>query len=148
MKFTPKTEEQIASENIWSAGVYGFEITHAENAISKSGNEMIKLTLRVFDAEGRERTMFDYLLESMAYKLRHAAEACGLLERYNVGELDGYDFMGKAGSLKLSVRANSQSRTKENSIQDYVVHRPDSQADASNSTAPVGHPIHDALPWD
>ena len=141
-------------ENLFPPGVYGFEITEASDDVAKkSGKDMIKLVLRVFDAEGRERTLYDYLLESMPHKLRHAAEACGLLDRYQTGDLLAWEFEGKIGNVKLTVRDNKERGTKENSIIDYVVFRPDGKAPPVPSSPgsdgpPPGHPASEAPPWE
>ena len=85
MKFAPKSEKEIASANLLTPGVYGFEIIEAEEATSKAGNDMIKLMVHVFKEDGTPVTVFDYLMESVAYKLRHAAEGCGILHAYEQG---------------------------------------------------------------
>ena len=41
MRFTPKTEEQIHEENLFPEGEYDFQCIEANDAVSKSGNEMI-----------------------------------------------------------------------------------------------------------
>lgn len=124
MKFTPKTEEQINSENLLPNGIYPFEITAAQDTSSKSGNEMIKLTIKVWDAEGDERLIYDYLLESMAFKLRHAAEVCGLIEKYEQGVLTASDFIGKNGAVKISIRKDKTGQYKDqNQVVDYIVQK-------------------------
>lgn len=159
MKFTPKTEEEIALSNLFPEGNYGFEIMNAEDKVSKAGNDMIVLHVKIFNEEGRERTLFDYLLESLDYKLRHAAEVCGLLHRYEQGDLLAHEFVGKTGNLKLKQRKNKERDTMENVIQDYIVHKPegrDGDGVAGGATVkgpPSGHPASasmtaEPMPWD
>jgi len=69
MKFKHKTEEELQSMFLLHEGTYQFVVTKAEDAMSKSNNEMIKLTLKIMDKAGREHTVYDYLLEAMEFKL-------------------------------------------------------------------------------
>lgn len=120
MKFTPKSENEIASENLLTPGVYGFEIIEASDEISKAGNEMIKLTVHVFD-DGSPVTLYDYLMEKVAYKLRHAAEVCGLLDDYERGALDALDFQGKTGRCKVVIQKDKTGQFPDkNGIADYL----------------------------
>jgi hypothetical protein len=122
MKVTPKTEEQISQENLLPAGIYPFEIMEAIDQISKSNNEMIKLSIRIWDAEGGERFVYDYLLDSIAYKVRHCAYACELSEQYESGTLMASDFIGKTGSLKLGIRKDKSGQyPDQNQVNDYIV---------------------------
>src|ERR1700761_5913233 len=84
MKFAPKTDKEIAESNLWPDGLYSFEIVEGVDKISKvkpdgsGGNEMVELKVKVYNEDGGHIFVNDYLLESIAYKLRHAAVACGL----------------------------------------------------------------------
>lgn len=136
MRFQPKTEAELEAENAarkaayqpWPKGMYDFVVNTGEDTYSKKGNEMIKLSLNIYNADGQVRQIDDYLLEAMEYKLRHAAEACGLLERYENGELNGFDFVGKSGKLYLDIQKGKQKDdgsfySDRNSVQDYLVQK-------------------------
>lgn len=150
MKFTPKTETQIAEENLWAAGEYGFEVTEAVDAVSKSGNEMIKLDLRVFNTDGGFRFVTDYLLESVAYKLRHACEALNLLAKYEAGEIVAEDFVGRTGNLKLKIDAAKDGYAAKNSVQDYVpkaVAQGKHEAKKANGYVKPSADMDQDIPW-
>lgn len=123
MKFTPKTEKEIAEENLLPAGEYGFEVVDAIPKLSKSGNEMIELKLQIFDSNADSKGMIsDYLLEKLAYKLRHAAEAMGALDKYESGVLHHDDFIGKTGTVKIVIRKDKTGEyADQNSVADYIV---------------------------
>lgn len=128
MKFTPQTEADIKKSNLLPDGIYDAEIGTAEDTISKAGNEMIKVDLTVFDDKGNKRFIFDYLMESMAFKLRHAAEACGVLDKYEGGDLIADDFIGKGCKVKVKIDDKVASNKKNNTdfppsnvIADYIV---------------------------
>lgn len=121
MRFKPKTEKEIAEEKIIPEGVYGFQISNGEDKTSKAGNEMIELIVRVYKPDGNFILITDYLMEKISYKLRHAAEACGLLHEYESGVLVGDNFVGKTGELKLGIKEASGDWPAKNVIKDYIV---------------------------
>lgn len=128
MKFTPKTKEELS--NLLPDGTYPFQISGAQEKVSKSGNEMIELTVRVFKPDGEFVIMTDYIMEKVAYKLRHASEACGLLHEYESGILVDQNFIGKEGYLKLKTQKDPNGvYADKNVVSDYVVKK--------DGTAPV-----------
>ena len=168
MKFTPKSDEQIEKEQrermLWDKGVYSYEIleyvTFGTKTIktcdtqSQKGNDMMQLVVKLFNDDGRESVLIDYITESLAFKLKHLAYSHGMGQQYDAGELHAPDFIGKCGKAEVGV---SKGKKKEdgsddkypdkNSIVDYVV---DGGADQS-SMPPPGHPanapIDDTIPF-
>lgn len=142
MQFKPKSEKEISEENLLPNGEYDFEVTAALDAKSASGNEMIKLQLNVFDDNGNLRIIFDYLLESMAFKLRHAADACGVIDKYESGSLVADDFMGKTGRLKLAIQKDKTGDYPDkNTVRDYIKRE-------AEGVIPAGLPaLDDTIPF-
>lgn len=120
MRFTPKTEKQLKEERLLPEGDYPFQISEAESAVSKKGNSMIKIGVRVFKPDGQFIMVTDYLMEAMLYKLLHCCQACGLEENYNQGMLEPDMFIGKTGMLKLKVDPEKDGYPAKNSIKDYI----------------------------
>jgi hypothetical protein len=149
MRFAPKTEAEIAAASLLPAGVYDFEVVSGSDEVSKAGNDMIKLGLRVYDHQGTPNgILFDYLMEKVAYKLRHASAACGLLDAYETGVLEGSDFVGKSGKVKLRIQKDEQYGDK-NQVADYVVDkdtRPVSSG-AVRKPATVAADLDDDIPF-
>lgn len=138
MKFTPMTQEEIARASLLEAGVYGFEVIGALDKISKAGNEMIELKLNVFGEE-RETHVYDYLMEKLAFKLRHFAECTGLLGEYESGTLDAYRCNGKVGYCKLAIDPGNGDFGPKNVVKDYI--KPETPLEKS---APASAPAPDA----
>jgi hypothetical protein len=153
VKFTPKTAKEIAEAGLWPIGEYSFEVIEGADKHSKSGNEMIELKVKVYNDNGGYRIFTDYLLESMAFKLRHAAECCDLLDNYEQGHLMGADFVGKAGVLKIKIEKDKSGQYPDrNAIGDYVVEKgAGSSAGASmDPQAPqksTAAELDDEIPW-
>ena len=126
MKFTPKSQEELDFENLLPKGEYDFEVVKAEDAVSKKGNEMIKVNLKVFHGEGFQ-FVTDYLMEAMAYKLRHFFETVGMIDAYNAGSVQSADLVGVCGKVRIdieperTVEKNGVSTTfaAKNTVKDY-----------------------------
>jgi hypothetical protein len=81
---------------------------------------MIHLVVNVFNDQGKSKVIRDYLLDSFPAKLRSAALACGLLDKYNAGHLYGRDFIGKKGKCRLRIE-KSPGYADKNAIDYYLV---------------------------
>lgn len=161
MKIQPKTEEQISEEGLWPAGEYGFEVLdnvvfgtklfETKDAVSKikpdgtGGNDMIQLVLKIYNQEGQFITLLDYLLESVAYKLRHACAACGIIEKYNSGEFSADDFKGKTGFLKLKIDPAKGDYQAKNSVADYVKELSDAAPSEGSQNKPAPKKANDFI---
>src|ERR1700693_3089753 len=99
MHFTPQTEKEIAAGNLWPAGDYRLEILprvtlgkreiETADTVSKNGDDMIALVVKVHNAQGGARVLVDYLLGRYPKKLRQAAISCDLLTEYATGSISG-----------------------------------------------------------
>jgi len=120
MQFKPKTEKELTEEKLFPPGIYPFEVIEAKETISKAGNEMIVMNLRVFHG-GRTQFVTDFLMESTGYKLRHAAVMMGLEKAYDSGNLIASDFEGKEGWAKLKISTDKTGQyPAKNVVVDYV----------------------------
>ena len=141
MRLTPKSEKEIAEAGLLAEGSYDFEIVDAADTVSKAGNDMIKLTLRVYSDDGAYVVIRDYLLESLAAKLRHAAEACGLLDDYENGRLDADDFKTKTGKVKVGIKKDKDGNyPDQNQIKDYITKPEFPKANTRKPTASASRP--------
>ena len=122
MRFTPKTDEEIARDNCWPAGEYDFEVTKAEDAVSKtSGAEMIHLKLLCYDQDGRQKIVDDYLMEKMAFKVKHFAQAVGLVDCYQQGLLTAEHCGSRNGRVLLIIQEDKSGKyPPKNAVKDYV----------------------------
>ena len=121
MRFTPKSQEEIDAENLLPKGEYDFEIIKAEDKVSKSGNEMIEINMKVFKPDGGFQFVRDYLMEKMAFKLRHFCESIGQLEEYNAGQLQASNLVGACGVVKIDIEPASNGYAAKNTAKDYAV---------------------------
>lgn len=124
MKHKPQTDEEIAKSGLMEEGVYDFTIIDATECTSKSGNDMFKLKLHVYDVGGEARIVFDWILPSFAKKYKHIHDACSLLDLYQSGETKSDNLIGKSGKLMLGMGKpytdNNGIERVNNTVVDYV----------------------------
>jgi hypothetical protein len=122
MKFTPKSDKEIAEENLLPKGEYDYEVIEATDKVSKGGNDMIELKLRFFHGENGTRVFKDYLLEQMAGKLKHFCVSHDLQEYYDRGSLKAEHCLGVEGRAKVGIKKDETGRYPDaNTVFDYVV---------------------------
>lgn len=125
MRFQAKSDEELQAMLLCHPGTYPFEVLEAKERLSQKGNEMIELKLKYWDSDGRERMVFDYLLESMAYKLKHFCSSTGLLADYESGLLTDDKCKGKSGYVEIEVqeprpKGDGTFYPPRNAVKDYV----------------------------
>ncbi len=132
MNFAPRTEEEIIQRqeevktmNLLPYGIYDFEVSDASDKISKTGNEMIELIVKVWDDNGKERFLYDYLVEKMEYKLKHFCEYNGLHDKYDMGTLNAKDCLRVSGKVEIGIQKgkpnpNGGMYPDKNFVIDYV----------------------------
>jgi hypothetical protein len=131
MHFTPRSEKEIAADYLLPAGNYRFEIlpratlgkrdVETGDTVSKNGDDMIALVVKVYNAQGGGRVVLDYLLGRYPKKLRQAAIACDLLNEYATGSISGASFVGRTGMLKLTVEKDKTGEyADKNAVAAYL----------------------------
>lgn len=122
MKFEPKTREEAMSIGLLKKGDYPFQVISAKEKISQNGNPMIALMLRVWDESGGEHNVFDNLMMSVEYKLRHFCYSVGLGEMSEKGEFDCDLVINKMGVCKLYIQEDKNGQyPPKNSVADYLI---------------------------
>lgn len=126
MNFVAKSEEELKAELVMPEGEYDFEVIEAADAVSKKGNDMIVVKLKVFAPDGGFRLVTDYLMAKMAFKLRHFCETTGMMDRYEAGGLMARHCEGRSGRVLLQVEPERKSDDgaktypPKNSVGDYA----------------------------
>lgn len=129
-KFTPKSEEELSS--LLAEGDAGFEVIESEYKLSqKSGKPMFVLTLRVWDSNGEEGIIIDFITldetsKFVMRKLKHLCEATGMKQLYECGEIEASCFKDKSGKLRLGIQKdntdkNGNPTAPRNCVWDYLV---------------------------
>ena len=151
MRVNPKTEEELQLMGLLQPGVYDFEVVEAQDKVSKSGNEMIALTLQVWDINGKPHTVYDYLLDAMSYKLRHFAESVGLLDKYLAGNIEASDCRLASAKVEIIIQKGGEklgggSYPDKNSVKDYIVRKGNLSIVPNNPTL-ADNSFNDDIPF-
>ncbi len=131
-------------------GEYDAIITSSSDSQSKSGNPMMDMTVTVFDEEGREHPIRDFLVftNTMMWKVIHFAESAGISKEYESGVLCSEKAIDCRVRVKVTVEEGNeipQDRLKgkalgskypdKNKIDDYVK-RDDQKSDVKHNDDP------------
>jgi len=95
MRYDPTAAQDTSKQG--KPGTYYFSVTDAKDATSKTGNEMIKLTLAVSAGEGDPIRVYDYLVNTAGglWKVKLFAKEVGL--DFDSGNLTAEECVGKSG---------------------------------------------------
>jgi len=143
MKFTPRTQKELDVMSLLSPGTYVFEVSKAEETVSKNGNPMIALDLKIFDDSGNVRKIKDWLvfIEGIAVcekKIKNFCEAVSLMDKYDSGEVSDLHCEGKSGYCRIGAEEDNRG-VMRNVILEYT-------KDMPNSFITMTHPTHEAVP--
>jgi hypothetical protein len=119
MKVTPRTEEELEMDGLLPEGTYPFSVQQAEEKVSKKGNAMIKLTLRLYGENGREGIVWDYLMDSMPQRLAQFCRFTGLEDRYNAGEVEAPDCENREGYVTIRTEKGKDGFPPKNVVHYY-----------------------------
>lgn len=125
-------EEAIkAAFSLLEDGIYDFELVKdGVHGISKKGNPLIKLMLKVWDKEGKEKIVYDNLIgmKNFEFKTRHFCYTAGLHKEYennNFNEtLCVQGLRGKAHIVidpERTDNSTGQTYPPKNAVKDYIV---------------------------
>jgi len=115
VKFDPKD-----AVNLIPDGEYDAEIVDAEETKSKAGNDMMKLTVKVFPGGG-DRIVFDYaVVPKTLYKLKQLAAAVGEGAKFAAGQLEPSDLRGKGCRVTIETEAGKNGFDDKNAIRRYL----------------------------
>ncbi len=153
--FPPMTEEEIKALNMVDEGIYDFEVVKATAKTSQKGNQMIEMQLMIWDKEGKEHVIFDYLvsIKSMMYKIKHFCDTAGLDKEYQSGSFDVSQCEGRRGKAHIVVQAGQPNPAggmyaDKNAVKDYVMTDKGAVKHESDSSKPqVDNDLNDDLPF-
>lgn len=152
MRTEPKSDAEIQAMMMMPEGIYPFVVVEAKERVSKNGNDMIELKLEVMDDDNRPHIIFDYLLASMAFKLKHFCEHTGMLDKYEADSLTAHDCLRKRGFVELKADkapriVDGREYPPKNSVKDYCADKPDKPVEFHAGSAPADQNMNDDIPF-
>lgn len=127
--FTPLSDEELDAIDVIPEGTYNFEVISSIRKISKAGNPIAELQLKVWDNEGKIHNIFDYLVFSSINlnirKISHFSKATGIYEEYKKGCIrdELHNLSGKAhiGIKDPQPKDGGGFYPKKNIVLDYII---------------------------
>lgn len=130
-RYTPKTEEECQKAlqyPMLEPGIYDFQVISAEYKTSSKGNPMIALKLCVWNEDGKQFHIFDYLVatEKMEWKTKHFCDSVGLSKEYESGAFNEDLCANRCGKASIIYQAGQKKPdgsyyADKNAVEDYVV---------------------------
>lgn len=122
MNFIPLSDEELAKQRgQLLPGSADFEILYAEESVSKQGNPMIKLQLKVWDSEGKQGLIFDYITNNAQWKIRQLLESVERIDLYGTGELAASQLEGRTGKATIYLQKDKSGKYEDSmKIKDYL----------------------------
>jgi len=103
------SEEEAMAERfqLIKEGEYDAIISASQDKVSSSGNDMMDMTVTVFDAEGKAHEVRDFLvfMKAMMWKIVHCAGSAGMMPTYQAGKLCSETITGKRVRVKVGIDA-------------------------------------------
>lgn len=126
--FKPMTEEEFSTYKLLEEGDYEFEVVKSTRKTSKSGNAMAELNIGVWDKEGKQYFIYDYLVFSNVplniKKIKHFCDAVGLQDQYKQGiipdALEGNSGKVSIGTKDKESNGNGGFYPAKNFVIDYI----------------------------
>lgn len=149
--FDPFTDEELTQKQkvavaLLEPGIANFEIKVCIlNKSKSSNNDQFFLTLAVWDVNGKEGTIFDYipLTPDLRWKLASICKAVVLTEKLKTGKLSESDFAGKCGKCKIKIE-KSEQYGEQNKIHYYIE---DDGSPKKDAVAEVDKELNDDVPF-
>lgn len=123
--FPVLSDEEMQNLTLAEEGIYDFQVNKASEEVSKAGNNQIKLTLKIWDKQGKERIIYDYLVgtTNWAFKIKHFCKSIGL--DYNCGSFEPWQCEGKSGKCEIVIKSGDKKPDgtfyhSKNAVKDYV----------------------------
>jgi hypothetical protein len=119
--FTPLTEEEIEMAGLLDEGKYDAVILAATNEISKAGNPMVKLIVRVYGPNYIEKEIWCYLSEKMPRLIKHLCDALGYEDKYRSGSLEPDLFVNQNVTVIVGIQKDKNGEyPPRNVISDFL----------------------------
>lgn len=122
-KVRTEQEAEASQSNAVPEGRYTFKVKAVGTKPSKSGSPMLTVDFEVKLPSGAAKKHREWILltDEWDFKLRHLADACGMLSSYTTGSLSAHDLIGRTGEFELSLRSDKDTgEITGNQVKAYI----------------------------
>lgn len=108
------------ASSAWPEGDYDAEITFVEELKSSKGADMWKLTIKVYNAEGREKTVTDFIVvPSTLFRLKQLAMAHGKGESFKANTFEPSQVANERMTVTLGIDPPTDKYDEKNVVKKY-----------------------------
>lgn len=117
-----EAEESAKEYPLLEPGTYDFQVMEAKEAVSKAGNDMITMTLWVWNKNGKKFNVWDRLVATpkAAFRIKNFCKATGLESQYKNGTLTPDDCADTHGTCVIKIDP-AQGEYKAKNVVDYYI---------------------------
>ena len=127
-------DEDSGGTFLLDEGKYSFEVAKAEDTKSQAGNDMISITLHVYDGKGGAKVfVYDYLTSAFKKRVVDFCRCVGLTDLADGGDLTAVRCVQRTGEVHL--------------IQEEYEGKKRNKVDRYDYTTPQKLPPEDDLPF-
>jgi Protein of unknown function (DUF669) len=126
--FEPMTDDELNESSLIEEGIYDFQVVSSIKKISKSNNPMAELNIKVWDKEGKQHFIYDYLVFSNVNlnirKIKHFCDATGFSSHYEKGQMPE-ELTSLCGRARIGIQSEKSNNNggyypKKNYVIDYI----------------------------
>jgi hypothetical protein len=138
MNFTVLNEAELkAQRGTIEPGECDFEVVVAEETTSKaSGQPMLKLQLKVWDKNGREGFVFDYITADAQWKIKNLCDAIGHSDLYLSGTVHQGSLVGQCGKAMIKIQEDKTGKYGPSPKVKYYIEPGAAKAKSANDLPP------------
>lgn len=103
MHYTPYEEKDLFAMMLLVEGEGNFQVISCIEKDSKAGNRMLEVDLNVWDSNGKQKKVRDYIMIDDSVKLYYFSHACGLEVEYKNGTLKSEMYDGRCGKCVIGI---------------------------------------------
>lgn len=112
LQYDVMSEQEAMSERfqLIKEGIYEGVVTASQDTKSSSGNDMMDVTITVYDENGKPHDIRDFLVftRTMMWKVIHFCDSAGLLKEYEEGKLCSQVAINKRVVVKVSIEEGKE----------------------------------------
>jgi hypothetical protein len=115
------------ASNVWPSHddtgapiLYDATLYNVLDGVSKSSNQPMQTwEIHVFNAEGQQRTIKEYVTAKALFKVKQLADALGKRADFNAGTFKAEDYMGASFMVELSIEDGTEGYDDKNRINKF-----------------------------
>lgn len=150
-KFLPLNDDELQRQRFGvNLGVVKFKVEAAVSSRSMKGNDQIILDVFIKDSDGNTAVIKDYLIFTprMLYKIKAFCATTKQITKYEAGNLDVTDCIGKIGLCKVGIQKGTNGYPDRLRVEDYVLAEGDVSQQQSSAAPPPPVPQRQPHPQE